>query len=46
MADVLALGVVVTMSVAHPYSVGCYTVRVCNLNLAKDHNFSDYDVLM
>ena len=46
MVDVLALAVVVTMSVAHPYSVGTLSVMFSNINLVKDCNFSNSDVIL
>ena len=46
MVDLLALAGVVTISISHPYSFGCYKVMVSNVNLIKDSNFNDSDVLM
>ena len=46
MVDILALAIVVTMSESHPYYVGRYKVMVSNVNLVKDSNFNDSDVLM
>ena len=45
MVDVLALSGVVTMSVSHPYYFGRYKFMVSNVNLVKDINCSDSDVL-
>ena len=45
MIYVLALAGVMTMPVAHPYSVSRYKVIVSNVNLVKYHNCSDSDVL-
>ena len=45
MVDILALAIVVTMSESHPYYVGRYKVMVSNVNLVKDRNCSDSDVL-
>ena len=45
MVDVLYLARVVTMSVAHPYSIVCLKVMVINVNLTKDRNCSASDVL-
>ena len=45
MVDVLSLAGVVTMSVSHPHSVGCYKVMASTVNLVKYCNCSDYDIL-
>ena len=45
MVDLLALAGVATISVAHPYSFSLYKTMVSNINLVKDHNCSDSDIL-
>ena len=45
MVDVLDLAGMLTMSISHPNSVGHYKIMVININLVKDHDCSEYDVL-
>ena len=45
MVDVLALARMVTISIAHPYSFGSYKVVSGYVNLVKDSDCSDFDVL-
>ena len=45
MVDIFSLAVMVTMSIAHPYSFVCYKFMVSNVNLVKYHGCNDSDAL-